>query len=191
MWPLADVPKTSPQRPLLRDKRTRFAQFEPFSFRSKTDLPTLHGDFMHRTEHGGNVTSRHNFATEGFVMRAIPLFACRLLLLMTTAAPAGAQERCTDSPPTRKCDSEVGPVRMHTVAELAGGDITEAEIVVPAAYAGSPGFARAGAPQVHPSSEPHGRSGWASQTQRASRQIGQPGVTLPATLLAAAASRGL
>jgi hypothetical protein len=59
------------------------------------------------------------------------------------AAPASAQGRCTDVPPIRTCTSEVGPVRMRTVAEISGGDITEAEVVVPAKYADTPGFARA------------------------------------------------
>jgi hypothetical protein len=31
-WPLADVPKTSPQCPLLREKRTRCAHSEDFRF---------------------------------------------------------------------------------------------------------------------------------------------------------------
>jgi hypothetical protein len=63
------------------------------------------------------------------------------LLLMATAA--GAQEQCTDTPPARVCASELGPVRIRTVAELTGSDITNVELVVPAKYAESPGFARA------------------------------------------------
>ncbi len=34
-------------------------------------------------------------------------------------------------------------MRIRTVAERPGGDITEAEVFVPAKYADSPGFARA------------------------------------------------
>jgi len=65
------------------------------------------------------------------------------LLLILATAPAGAQERCTDTPAARTCLSEVGPVRIRTVAEGVGGDIMEAEVLVPAKYAESPGFARA------------------------------------------------
>lgn len=73
--------------------------------------------------------------------RSIALrYACGLLLMATAA---GAQERCTDTPPARVCTSELGPVRIRTVAELAGGDITDVELVVPTKYAESPGFARA------------------------------------------------
>ena len=72
-------------------------------------------------------------------MRAILLCVCALLM---TAASAGAQERCTDTPENRTCVSEFGPVRTRTVAERPGGDITEAEVSVPVKYAESPGFAR-------------------------------------------------
>jgi hypothetical protein len=72
-------------------------------------------------------------------MRAT-LCACALLL---TAAPAAAQERCTDTAAIRTCTSAVGPVRTRTVADLPGGDIAEAEVFAPAKYADSPGFARA------------------------------------------------
>ena len=65
------------------------------------------------------------------------------LLLAAMAAPAGAQERCTDTPEARTCLGEVGPVRIRTVAERPGGDFTEAEVSVPVKYADSPGFARA------------------------------------------------
>jgi hypothetical protein len=65
------------------------------------------------------------------------------LLLIATAAPAGAQERCTDTPAARTCTSQFGPVRTRTVAERPGGDITEAEVSAPAKYADSPAFARA------------------------------------------------
>jgi hypothetical protein len=74
-------------------------------------------------------------------MRAVTLFACALLVAVT--APAGAQERCTDAAAAHTCLSEVGPVRIRTVAESAAGDILEAEVLVPAKYAESPGFARA------------------------------------------------
>ena len=73
-------------------------------------------------------------------MRAAMRCACGLLLMATAA---GAQERCTDTPPARMCASELGPVRIRTVAELAGGDITDVAVVVPTKYAESPGFARA------------------------------------------------
>jgi len=68
---------------------------------------------------------------------------CACALLTTMAAPASAQERCTDTPAARTCLSEVGPVRIRTVAEGPGSDIVEAEVLVPAKYADSPGFARA------------------------------------------------
>ena len=71
---------------------------------------------------------------------AIMLYA---LLLAIMAAPAGAQERCTQTPTARTCVSEVGPVGIRTVAEQPGGDMVEAEVFVPAKYAESPGFARA------------------------------------------------
>jgi hypothetical protein len=112
-------------------------------------------------------------------MRAVPLFACGLLLLMTTAAPADAQERCTDTPPTRTCASEVGPVRMRTVAELEGGDITEAEIVVRAAHAGSPGFARAAGSsmlQLVPFSNVGERTGLFAQLMKARHRSPVPWV---------------
>ena len=75
-------------------------------------------------------------------MRVLMLCACTWLLA-AMAAPAGAQERCTETPEARTCTGAVGPVRIRTVAEHAGGDFTEAEVFVPAKYADSPGFARA------------------------------------------------
>ena len=74
-------------------------------------------------------------------MRAIMPCVCALLAAL--AAPAPAQERCTETPAARTCLGEVGPVRIRTVAERPGGDVTEAEVSVPAKYADSPGFARA------------------------------------------------
>jgi hypothetical protein len=73
-------------------------------------------------------------------MRVVALCAGGWLLMATAAS---AQERCSETPPTRVCISEVGPVGARTVAELPGGDVTQAEVFVPAKYADSPGFARA------------------------------------------------
>jgi hypothetical protein len=68
---------------------------------------------------------------------------------------------------------------MHTLAELEGGDITEAEIVVPAAYAGSPGFARAGGGamlQLVPFSSVAERNGLFAQLMKARHRSPVPWV---------------
>ena len=111
-------------------------------------------------------------------MRAVMLYACGSLL-MTMAAPAGAQERCTETPEARTCVSEVGPVRTRTVAERPGGDFMEAEVVVPAKYADSPGFARAAGGvllQVHPFSTVTERTDLFARLMQARQQSPVPWV---------------
>jgi hypothetical protein len=92
-------------------------------------------------------------------------------------APASAQERCTETPSVRTCVSAVGPVRIRTVAERPGGDFTEAEVVVPAKYAGSPGFARAAGSvmlQVVPFSSVIERTGLFARLMKARQQTDAP-----------------